>query len=117
MTHTVKDFSIGNEADVLFLFPPLEFSSLLYHPTDVGDFISSSSAFSKSTLYIWKYIWKFLVHILLRPNLKDFEHYLTSMWILSETCSWSNYILLSVSQYILLSSVSKSFPPPWSGQE
>ena len=43
---------------------------------DVGNFISGSSAFSKSSLYIWK----FSVHVLLKPHLKDFEHYLASMW-------------------------------------
>ena len=45
-------------------------------PTDVGNFISGSSAFLKYSLYIWK----FLVHVLLKPNLKGFEHYLSSMW-------------------------------------
>jgi len=44
-------------------------------PTDVGNLISDSSAFSKSSLYIWK----FLVHVLLKPSLKDFDHYLASM--------------------------------------
>ena len=45
-------------------------------PTDAGNLISGSSAFSKPRLYIWK----FLVHILLKPSLKDFEYYLASMW-------------------------------------
>ena len=68
-----KGFSIVNEAEVNV---SLEFSCLFYDPTDVGNFISgSSSAFSKSSLYIWK----FLVHMLLKPCLKDFEHYLASM--------------------------------------
>ena len=53
----------------------LGFSCFFYDPTDVGNLISSSSAFSKSSLYIWK----FSVHILLKPGLKDFEHYLASM--------------------------------------
>ena len=44
-------------------------------PTDVGNLISGSSAFSKSSLYIWK----FLVHVLLKPSLKDFDHYFASM--------------------------------------
>ena len=47
-----------------------------YDPTDVGNLISGSSAFSKSSLYIWK----FLVHVLLKPSLKDFEPDLDSMW-------------------------------------
>ena len=69
--HTVKGFSIVNEADVF-----LEFPCFFYDPTVVGNLISGSSAFSKSSLYIWT----FLVHILLKPILKDFVHYLASMW-------------------------------------
>ena len=66
MTHTVKGFSIVNEAEVDVF---LEFPCFLYDPMKVGNLISGSSSFSKSSLYIWK----FLVHILLKPNLKDFE--------------------------------------------
>ena len=73
MIHTVKGFIIVNEADVDVF---LEFSCFLCNLTDVGNLISGSSAFSKSNLYIWK----FSVHILLKPSLKDFEHYLASMW-------------------------------------
>ena len=51
------------------------FCGILYDPTDSGSLISSSSAFSKSSLYIWK----FSVHVLLKLNMKDFEHNLTSM--------------------------------------
>ena len=68
--HTVKVVSVVNEADVF-----LEFSSFFCDLMDVGILISGSSAFSKSNLYIWK----FLVHILLKPSLKDFEHYLACM--------------------------------------
>ena len=53
----------------------LKFSCFFYDPMDVGNLISGSSAFSKSNLYIWK----FLVHILLKLTLKNFEHYLASM--------------------------------------
>ena len=70
--HTVKDFSIVSEAVDVFL----EFPCFFYDPTDVGNLISGSSAFSKSSLYTWK----FSVHVLLKPSLKDFEHYLASMW-------------------------------------
>ena len=70
--HKVKGFSIVNEAEVDV---PLEFPCFLYDPTDVGNLISASSAFSKSSLYIWK----FLVHILLRSSLKDFEQNLAGM--------------------------------------
>ena len=58
--------------DTIHLSHPLMPSS----PANVGNLISGSSAFSKSSLYIWK----FLVHIVLKPSLKDFEHYLASMW-------------------------------------
>ena len=68
--HIVTGFSIVNEVDVF-----LEFFCFLYDPTDVGNLISSYSAFSKSSLYIWN----FLVHILLKPSLKDSEHNLASM--------------------------------------
>ena len=71
MIHTVKGFSTVNEAEVF-----LELSFLFYDPSDVGNLISGSLAFSKSSLYIWK----FSVHILLKPSLEDFEHYLVSMW-------------------------------------
>ena len=70
MIHTVKGFSVVSEADVF-----LEFSCFFYDPEDVGNFISGSSAFSKSILNIWK----FSVHILLKPNLENFEHDLASM--------------------------------------
>ena len=65
--HTVKGFSIVNEAEIDVF---LEFSCFLYEPMDTGSLISCSSAFSKSSMYIWK----FLVHVLLKPSLKDFEH-------------------------------------------
>ena len=60
--HTVKGFSIVNEAEVDFFF--LVFFCFFYDPVDVGNMISGSSAFSKSSLYIWK----FSVHILLQPS-------------------------------------------------
>ena len=70
--HRVKGFSIVNEAEVdVFLGIPF----FIYDPVDIGNLISGFSAFSKSILNIWK----FLVHVLLKPTLKDFEHYLASM--------------------------------------
>ena len=71
--NTVKGFSIVNEAEVGVF---LEFPCFLYDPMSVGNLISGSSAFSKPSLYLWK----FSVHILLKPSLKDFEHNLASMW-------------------------------------
>ena len=70
--HTVKGFSVVNEAEVVVF---LEFSCFLHDPTKVGNLFSCSSAFSKSNLYVWK----FLVYVMLKPSLKDFEHSLTSM--------------------------------------
>ena len=71
--YTVKCFSVVNEAEVDVF---LESSSFFYDATDVDNLISGSSAFSKSSFYISK----FLVHILLKSSLKDFEHYFASMW-------------------------------------
>ena len=67
--HTVKGFGIVNKADVF-----LEFSCFFDDPTDVGNLIFGSSAFSKSSLNIWK----FTVHVLLKPDLENSEHYFTS---------------------------------------
>ena len=71
--HTVKGFGIGNKAEVDDF---LEFPCFFCDPTNVGNLISSSSAFAKSNLNIWK----FSVHILLKPSLENFEHYFASMW-------------------------------------
>ena len=71
--HTVKGFGIVNKAEVDAF---LEFSCFFDDPVDVGNLISGSSAFSKSSLSIWK----FTVHILLKPGLENFEHYFSSMW-------------------------------------
>ena len=70
--HTVKGFSIATEAKVVDF---LEFSCLFYNPTNVGNFNSGSPTFSKFSLNIWR----FSVHVLLKPSLKEFEHYLASM--------------------------------------
>ena len=71
--HIVKGFSIFKEAEVDVF---LEFSCFFCDPTDVGNLISGSSAFSKSSLNIWK----FTIHVLLKPGLENFEHYFASMW-------------------------------------
>ena len=70
--HTVKGFGIVNEAEGHAF---LEFSCFFYDPVDFGNLISGSFAFSKSSLNIWK----FLVHILLKACLENFEHYFASM--------------------------------------
>ena len=71
--HTVKGFGIVNKAEV-YVF--LEFPCFFTDPVDVGNLISGSSAFSKSSLNIWK----LRVHILLKPGLENFEHYFASVW-------------------------------------
>ena len=68
----IQRLSVDNEAEVDVF---LEFSCFLSAPTDTYNIISGSSAFSKSSLNIWK----FLVHKLLKPSLKELEHYLVSM--------------------------------------
>ena len=71
--HTVKGFGIVNKAEIDVFLELSCFSSDL---VDVGNLISGSSAFSKTSLNIWK----FTVHILLKPGLENFEHYFTSVW-------------------------------------
>ena len=71
--HTVKGFVIVNKAE-LGVF--MELSYFFDDPADVGNLISGSSAFSKSSLNIWK----FTVHVLLKPGLENFEHYFASVW-------------------------------------
>ena len=72
MIHTVKDFGIVNKAEVEIF---LELSFFFYDTTDVENLISGSSAFSKSSLNIWK----FSVYVLLKPGLENFKHYFTSV--------------------------------------
>ena len=70
--HTVKGFDIVNKAEIDDF---LELSYFFSDPTDVGNLISGSSAFSKTSLNIWK----FTFHVLLKPGLENFEHSFTSM--------------------------------------
>ena len=70
--HTIKGFGIINKAEVDVF---LELSCFFDEPMDVGNLISGSSAFSKSSLNIWK----ITVHVLLKPGLENFEHYFTSL--------------------------------------
>ena len=70
--YTVKGFGIVNKAEIDVF---LELSCFFDDPTDVGNLISGSSAFSKSSLNIWK----FTVHVLLKPGLENFEPYFTSV--------------------------------------
>ena len=70
--HTVKGFGIVNKAEIDVL---LELSWFFYDPADVGNLISGSSAFSKTSSNIWR----FMVHVLLKPGLENFEHYFTGV--------------------------------------
>ena len=81
MIHTIKGFFIVNEAEVDVL---LEFSCFFYDSVHVGNLISGSSAFSKSSLNIRK----FTVHVLLKPGLENFEHYFASV------CDEGNYVVV-----------------------
>ena len=72
VTHTVKGFGVVNTAETDVF---LKLSCFFDDPTDVGNLISGSSAFSKSSLNIWK----FMVHVLLKPGLENFEHYFASV--------------------------------------
>ena len=71
--HTVKGFGVVNKAEVDIF---LELFCFFDDPTNVGNLISGSSAFPKSSLNIWK----FMVHVLLKPSLENFEHYSASVW-------------------------------------
>ena len=71
--HTIKAFGIVNKAQVDVF---LELSFFFDDPMDVGNLISGSSAFSKSSLNMWK----FIVHLPLKPGLENFEHYFASVW-------------------------------------
>ena len=71
--HTVKGFGIVNKAEIDVF---LKLSCFFDDPVDVGNLISGSSAFSKTSLNIRK----FMVHVLLKPGLETFEHYFASVW-------------------------------------
>ena len=71
--YTVKSFGVINKAEVDIF---LEFSCIFNDPVDVGNLISGFSAFSKSSLNTWK----FMVHVLLKPSLENFDHYFASVW-------------------------------------
>ena len=71
--HTVKGFGLANKTEIDAF---LELSCFFNDPADVGNLISGSSAFSKTSLNIWKV----MLHSLLKPGLENFEHYFTSVW-------------------------------------
>ena len=71
--HTVKGYSIVSKAEIDVF---LKLFCFFDNPVDVGNLISGSSAISKTILKIWK----FMIHVLLKPGLENFEHYFTSVW-------------------------------------
>jgi len=77
--HTVNGFGVLNKAEIDVF---LELSCFYHDPVDVGNLISCSSAFSKTSLNIWK----FTVHVFLKPSLENFERYFTSVW---DKCNWA----------------------------
>ena len=81
VTRTVKGFDIVNKAEIDVF---LELSSFFHDPADVGNLISGSSVSSKTSLNIWK----FIVHVLLKPGLENFEHYFTSVTTGHGTTDW-----------------------------
>ena len=99
--HRVKGFGIVNKAEIDVF---LELSCFFHHPEDVGNLISGSSAFSKTSLNIRK----FSVHVLLKPGLENFEHYFTSMW---DECNhavvwaWTVWVFI----VIFINTVSQTF--------
>ena len=82
MIHTVKGFGIVNKAEIDVF---LEVSCFLDDPADVGNLMSGSSAFSKTSLNLWK----FMVHVLLKPGLENFELILFFVW---EQCTVGDVI-------------------------
>ena len=83
-----KGFGIVNKAE-MDVFP--ELSGFFDDPADVGNLISGSSAFSKSSLNIWK----FMVHILLKSGLENFKHYFTCM---GDECNWLLLMIIMINQ-------------------
>ena len=114
--YTVKGFGVISKAEVDIF---LEFLHFFYNPTDVGNLISGSSAFSKSNLNTWK----FTVHILLKPGLENLEYYFASVW---DDCNrvvvWTFFgipffSISSVAQTVKVSAYSAGDPGSILGQE
>ena len=100
---TVKGFGIMNKAEVDVF---LELSSYFYDPMDVCNLLSGSSAFSKSSLNIWK----FSIHIMLWPGLEDFEHYFASMW---DECNCAVFWIFSGIAFLWDWNENWPFPVLW----
>ena len=103
VVHTVKGFGIVNKAEMDVF---LELSCFFNDPKDVGNLISGSSTFSKSSLNTWK----FTVHVLLKPGLENFEHYYGSMW---DECNWAGSLTIPRHCLSLRSEWNWAFPVLW----
>ena len=101
--HTVKVFGVVNKAKVDVF---LELSFFFNDPTDVGNLISVSSAFSKTSLNIWK----FTIHVLLKPWLENFEHYFSSVW---DECNCAVVWILFSIAFLWDWNENWPFPVPW----
>ena len=114
--HTVKSFGIVHNAEVDVF---LELSCFFHDPTDVGNLISGSRTFSKSSLNIWN----FIIHVLLKPGVENFEHYFASVrWV--QLCSSLSILwhclslglewILTFSSPVATAEFSTSIHPTWS---
>ena len=103
VVHTVKGFGTVSKAEIDVF---LEFSCFFDDPSNVGHLISDSSAFSKSSLNIWK----FTIHILLKPSLGNFEHYFTSVW---DECSCEVVRAFFVIDFLWDWNENRRFPVLW----
>ena len=101
--HTVKDFGIVNKEEINVF---LELSCFFNDPADVGNIISGSSAFCKTSLDIWK----FTVHILLKPGLENFKYYVTSMW---DECNCVVVWAFLDTTFLWYWNENWPFPVPW----
>ena len=101
--HTVKGFGMVNKAEIVVF---LELSCFLDYPTNVGNLISGSSAFSKTSLNIWK----FTVHILLKPGLENFKHCFSSVW---DECNSAVVWAFFGTAFLWDWNENWSFPVPW----
>ena len=101
--HTVKGFGIVNKSEIDVF---LELSGFFYDTADVGNLISGSSAFSKTSLNIWK----FTVHVLLNPGLENLELYFTSMW---DECNFAVVWAFFGIAFLWDGNEKWLFPVPW----
>ena len=101
--HTVKGFDVVNKSEIDVF---LELSCFFDDPADIGNLISGFSAFSKASLNFWK----FMVHVLLKPGLENFEHYFTSVW---DACNCAVVSAFFGIAFLRDWNENLPFPVPW----